>query len=168
VAEGLVVDVGITGHQGMLVTGGCCGAVSTDSAVVRVAGSAYRLATQEFLELLRDDEDGMMKFLSLAEIRQQKMAKNLACSHHHSVQQRVAKLLLQLMDLIGDNRIALTHQEMADSLGTRREAVSNMLKKLEQAGILHILRGAVDVQDRSLLMDHACACYEELLAIQGP
>jgi CRP-like cAMP-binding protein len=164
-ANGSVIDVNITGCRGMLVAGPCCGTISNDSAVVRAAGLAYRLDTAAFIDTIRHDESALMKFLSLSQTHHQKMAKNLACGQHHSVRQRVAKFLLQFMDLLDKHQVACTHQEMADSLGVRREAVSIVLKALDQEGILQIMRGAVKVTDRSALLSCACECYEELLAI---
>ena len=164
-ANGSVIDVNITGCRGMLIAGPCCGTLSNDSAVVRAAGLAYRLDTAAFIDTIRHDESALMKFLSLSQTHHQKMAKNLACGQHHSVRQRVAKFLLQFMDLLDDHQVACTHQEMADSLGVRREAVSIVLKTLDQEGILQIMRGAVKVTDRSALLGCACECYEELLAI---
>ena len=43
------------------------------------------------------------------------------------------------------NRIDITHQEIADELGTFRETVSRLLKKLEHEGYLVLHRGWVEV-----------------------
>jgi CRP/FNR family transcriptional regulator, anaerobic regulatory protein len=45
----------------------------------------------------------------------------------------------------GLNKIDITHQEIADELGTYRETVSRLLKKLEHEGHLILHRGAVEV-----------------------
>lgn len=166
-ADGSMIDVSITGCHGLLLAGPCCGVASDDSVVVRFAGMAYRSETPQFIDMIRHDEETLMKFLSLSQTHHQKMAKRLACNQHHSAKQRVAKWLLQFMDLLDSDNIACTHQEMADSLGVRREAVSLILKNLDQEGILQIHRGAVTVLDRQLLTTRACACYGEWLAIGG-
>lgn len=166
-ADGSMIDASIIGCHGLLLAGPCCGVATDDSAVVRVTGMAYRLETPQFIDMIRHDEVTLMKFLSLSQIHHQKMAKQLACNQHHTARQRVAKLLLQFMDLVDSDTIACKHQEMADSLGVRREAVSLILKSLDQEGILQIQRGAVTVLDRQLLSACACECYGEWLPMRG-
>lgn len=45
----------------------------------------------------------------------------------------------------GSNKIEITHQEIADELGTFRETVSRLLKKLEHEGMLILHRGSVEL-----------------------
>jgi len=45
----------------------------------------------------------------------------------------------------GTNKIEITHQEIADELGTFRETVSRLLKKLEHEGLVRLHRGAVEI-----------------------
>ena len=52
--------------------------------------------------------------------------------------------LLQLLEQQGP-KLALTHQAIADDVGTSREVVSRILKDLEQQGLLGLSRGLVHV-----------------------
>jgi len=45
----------------------------------------------------------------------------------------------------GDNMLRMTHQDLADELGTARETVSRLLKKLESEGRLALHRGAIEL-----------------------
>jgi len=45
----------------------------------------------------------------------------------------------------GQSRISLTHQELGEELGTARETISRMLKKLEIDSKVKLYRGAIEV-----------------------
>jgi len=53
----------------------------------------------------------------------------------------------------------VTHQEIADSLGIRRESVTLTAGKLSQEGLLEISRGQLRVLNRPELEARACECY---------
>jgi CRP/FNR family transcriptional regulator len=56
---------------------------------------------------------------------------------------RVASLLLRLA---GENRtVRLTHQEIADELGSSREVISRILEDFQSRGLISLSRGAVEV-----------------------
>ncbi|HHI77512.1 MAG TPA: helix-turn-helix domain-containing protein, partial [Gammaproteobacteria bacterium] len=47
----------------------------------------------------------------------------------------------------GRRELHLTHQAIADDLGTSREVVSRVLKDLEQRGLLRLARGRIGIDD---------------------
>ncbi len=61
----------------------------------------------------------------------------------------LASLLLMSADEAGV--VPLSHQAIADEIGTAREVVSRKLKELEKSGILTLGRGALTLIDRSRL-----------------
>lgn len=72
------------------------------------------------------------------------------------MEQRVAKVLLDKRS----NTIELTHQGLADEVGTAREVVSRILKDLEKKGVIKLKRGSIFIQDREALihiLQAACA-----------
>ena len=84
------------------------------------------------------------------------IAVETACIHLHSISQRVARWLLTRSYRTNSRFVEATHQSIADSLGVRREAVTNALLKLD--GIDHC-RGQVEIQDFIALEVEACDCY---------
>lgn len=62
------------------------------------------------------------------------------------VDQRLASRLLQDRDLL-----TVTHQMLADELGTTREVVSRTLETFQESGILRLGRKRIEVLDRSAL-----------------
>jgi CRP/FNR family transcriptional regulator len=55
--------------------------------------------------------------------------------------------LVQILLSKGTLRVAKTHQELADELGTAREVVSRHLKRLEHRGWLTLGRGSIELLD---------------------
>ncbi len=60
-----------------------------------------------------------------------------------SVDQRLKRLLLQSCDV--HRNVQTTHQEIAIQLGTAREVVSRLLKRMEHNGNLKLKRGCIHV-----------------------
>lgn len=64
-----------------------------------------------------------------------------------SIEQRLIKLLL----LQPDNRITLTHQKIAEEIGSVREVVSRQLKRLESKELIQLGRGQIEIVNRAAL-----------------
>ena len=73
------------------------------------------------------------------------------------VDQRIMRHLLQLLEQQGP-KLALTHQAIADDVGTSREVVSRILKDLEQRQLLGLSRGLVQIQDPEALRAILALC----------
>lgn len=85
-----------------------------------------------------------------------KMSMEVACAHFHTLEQRVAKWVLIRHDRDRSAPIQATHQSIADSLGVRRESITNTLGKMR--GLSHS-RAAIEVEDRASLEHASCECY---------
>lgn len=86
------------------------------------------------------------------------------CNQHHSVVQRLSRMLLQNLDRLQSNSIKMTQELIANVLGTRRERVSEAAGSLQRAGLIRYRRGYIDVLDRPGLEDVACECYAAVKA----
>lgn len=84
------------------------------------------------------------------------------CLRHHNLEQVTAKLILLSLDNSGSSSVELTHQEMANSLGVRREGVTMALQKFKADHVIATHRGNVRVLDRAGLESRACGCYKSL------
>ncbi len=70
---------------------------------------------------------------------------------------RVAAALLRLAESQETNEIKTTHQELADSLGTYRETVTNTLGQLQSEGAVSLERGRVAIRDTEALREIVAA-----------
>ncbi len=67
------------------------------------------------------------------------------------VDERVAQFLLQRYNDSGQNELHITHQDIANELGTAREVVTRALRALEEESAIKIGRGSIKVVDAALL-----------------
>lgn len=64
---------------------------------------------------------------------------------------RLAALLLEEAELNGSSELHLTHEELANHLGSAREVVTRLLKYLQREGAVSLARGRIRITDRALL-----------------
>ncbi|MFL0804486.1 MAG: helix-turn-helix domain-containing protein [Agarilytica sp.] len=70
---------------------------------------------------------------------------------------RVVDLLLDTYERKNQILISLTHQELADELGSSREVISRLLKDIESCGAIKLHRGAIEVIKPEELKDYSLA-----------
>ncbi len=69
----------------------------------------------------------------------------------NSMDRRVAAFLLEEAAIEGANRLSITHESIANHLGTHREVVTRMLRYFQSEGMVRLSRGAVELTDRAKL-----------------
>ena len=87
------------------------------------------------------------------------MSLTAVCNRYHSIEQQLCRRLLLGLDRLQTNHLDLTHENIANMLGVRREGVTQAARKLQAAGLIHYARGHITVLDREELEEHACECY---------
>ena len=68
-----------------------------------------------------------------------------------SMDQRIASFLLEEAAIEGTNRLAITHETIANHLGTHREVVTRMLRYFRSEGMVELSRGVVELTDEAKL-----------------
>ena len=68
-----------------------------------------------------------------------------------SFDKRLAAFLLEESALEGDNTLKLTHEIIANHLGTAREVVTRMLRYFQSEGMVKLARGTVEITDTEKL-----------------
>ncbi|MBN8575478.1 MAG: Crp/Fnr family transcriptional regulator [Cytophagales bacterium] len=58
---------------------------------------------------------------------------------------RLLQLLKQKSDLYKSKKLSITHQQLADELGTAREAVSRVIKQMENEGLVKLARNKITI-----------------------
>ena len=69
----------------------------------------------------------------------------------NSMDRRVAAFLLEESAIEGVSRLSITHETIANHLGTHREVVTRMLRYLQGEGMVRLSRGAVELLDEKKL-----------------
>ena len=68
-----------------------------------------------------------------------------------SFDKRLAKFLLEEAAVEGSNSLKITHERIANHLGTAREVVTRMLRYFQSEGMVKLTRGTVDITDEKKL-----------------
>ncbi len=157
---GVSVEVGITGRQGLVgVSTFMSEASMATRAVAYAAGVAYRMKASavksEFAEC-GDFQDICMYFTQtlIAQVSQ-----TAICNRLHSVEQQFCRFLLYVHDHQEEDLFHLTHEQIAQALGVRRETVSVAASNLQENKVIKYARGRIRLLDRRGLENFACECY---------
>ncbi len=68
-----------------------------------------------------------------------------------SFDKRLAKFLLEEAALDGSDSLKITHEKIANHMGTAREVVTRMLRYFQNEGLIRLTRGTVEITDRKQL-----------------
>lgn len=165
--------IAMIGNDGMLGTGLLLGVeIAATRAVVVSAGDAYRIAGNRLEAVAAESPELRTLFLRCAHLLTLQAALTAVCNRRHLVKQQVCRWLAWMVDHTPSWDLYVTHSAIATTLGVRREAVTEALGRLQDAGAVTCSRGRISVLDPQLLHDGACSCYallnaqhEHLLAV---
>ncbi len=68
-----------------------------------------------------------------------------------SFDKRLATFLLEESILEQSDTLKITHEKIANHMGTAREVVTRMLKHFQQDGLVNLMRGEIHITDRNSL-----------------
>ena len=94
-----------------------------------VAGYAHSLLSGHFTELMWLMEQIMWK----------------------SMDKRLAVFLLEEAQLEGTNQLKITHEKIANHMGSAREVVTRMLRYFQNEGMVKLTRGTIEITDEEKL-----------------
>ena len=161
--DGVNVEVGVVGREGAVGVGEVLtGIKMVTRAQVQMAGSGWRLPA----DIMRQNYKSAGAFQDIIMRYQQSLATQAAhgalCNRRHSIEQRLSRWLLMAHDRIQGDTLELTHEFLANMLGTRRAAVSITANHLRSEGLIEYTRGSLSVVNRDGLEQVACECYAPL------
>jgi CRP-like cAMP-binding protein len=159
--DGASVEVGVIGNEGFVGTPILLGVKATPNrALVQVSGTSLRINAEALAAILPRTPrlELMLRRFIQAQIFQ--LAQLAACNRFHEVEERLARWLLMARDRAGSGVLPLTHEFLAEMLGTRRSTVTVAAGALQRAGLIDYGRGRVRILDRTGLENIACECYK--------
>ena len=68
-----------------------------------------------------------------------------------SVDKRLAAFLIEECQLEGSQVLKVTHEKIANHLGTAREVVTRMLRYFQSEGMVQLTRGTIEITDKAKL-----------------
>lgn len=158
--SGASAEVAVVGNEGLVGLAFLMSGQSTPSrAIVRSAGTAWRLPAHTVKEAFDRAENVRRVLLQYALTLIAQMAQTAACNRRHPVEQQLCRWLLLSLDRLQGDEIVTTQEQIAQMLGVRRESVTEAALKLQHAGLVRYARGHVAVLDRPGLEARSCECY---------
>ncbi|MBC7719773.1 MAG: Crp/Fnr family transcriptional regulator [Chitinophagaceae bacterium] len=161
--SGASAEVASVGHEGMV---GVCifmgGESSANSGMVQVAGSALRIARLPLQNAFMRGGMFQKALLLYTQGLSNHIMWTAACNRHHRIDQQLCRWLLLTLDRCTDAELIITQELVANTLGVRREAITEAAGKLQQAGLIRYRRGHITVLDRAGLEARVCECYASI------
>ena len=77
------------------------------------------------------------------------ISQTAVCNRRHSIVQQLCRWLLLSLDRLDSDELTMTHELLANTLGVRREGITEAAHKLQSAGLIAYRRGRITVIDRS-------------------
>jgi CRP-like cAMP-binding protein len=161
IGRGNHVEIAVVGREGMLGWPALLGsATHSHSAVARGEdGHALSIALAPLMAACRASPTMWATLLCFVQSVMVQMARAIATHLEHSLEQRVARWLLMRHDRIGGDQLMARHEEIADSLNTRRASVTDRLHILEGERLVRCQRGRIQIRDRPALEAFAGDAY---------
>ncbi|TYL82168.1 Crp/Fnr family transcriptional regulator [Bradyrhizobium rifense] len=127
-------------------------------AAVKVGGPMVRLSSRRLEETERQSHPLRQLFARYTDCLLAQICQSTACNAAHSIEQRAAKWIIDLIEHTGTEQVPLTHEQFAALLGVGRSYASRVLQGFKADGILDTARGTVMVRDIALLRRKSCEC----------
>ena len=162
------VEVGVVGKEGMLGTSLAVGMNRGPyQAIMQIPGSGLRIHAS-VLETILPATPNLQQRLSRYILTQGlQLAQVAACNRLHELEQRMSRWLLMCQDRVDSEILTLTHDFLAQMLGSGRPSVTLACGILERTGAIENLRGTIKVLNRKALEDAACECYDVIQHFNG-
>lgn len=158
--SGASAEIAIIGHEGLVGSALFMGGnTAPNRAIVQCAGRGVRLPADFLVAEFNAHLPVMHLLLRFTQALITQMSQTAVCNRHHSLDQQLCRWLLLSLDRLPDNRIAMTHELIANMLGVRREGVTEAAGKLSKEGLISYRRGHIRVLDRAGLERCSCECY---------
>ena len=160
-SDGFTTEVSLVGCTGMVGLPVILGSgYSQHRAIVQVPGNVIKISAlilkQEF------EKGGELQKLLLAHVedRLNEVAQLSICNRHHNIEERMARWLLMVQDLIQSDKLPLTQEFIGQMLGVRRPGVTLTAGDFQRSGLIRYSRGKITILDREALENVACECYQ--------
>ena len=158
--DGSQVEVGMFGYESVIGISAMMGTKrSLNRAYTQIAGFGYsspvEIARQEF------QRGGTFQRLALRYVQTQlvQAMQSAGCNAKHSAEQRLARWLLLCADRVHSNTFKMSHEFLADMLGSTRPTVSLAAEIMQRNGLITYHRGLMKIMDPAGVEKIACECY---------
>ncbi len=167
--DGAEAEVAIIGREGLVGVAALLGGTDTtwNDTIVQIGGAVLRVPVERMHEETSRSATLRLLLQRFAQALLVQTSQTAACNRFHSIDQRLARALLILLDRVDGDQIVITHERLARLLGSFRPGVTIATHRLQEHGIINTSRGSIRVMDRARLTDESCECYEVVASEYG-
>ncbi len=123
--DGTSVEVGLIGREGFVGTAMVVGLrTASTRAVTQAAGDAFRIKSKDLPKALAECPKLEFELNRFAYVMSLQVSQAAACNRLHDLGERLSRWLLMSQDRVGSDVLPLTHDFLAQMLGTRRSSVT--------------------------------------------
>ena len=154
------VETAMVGNEGGVNMLDACGSGRASAlSLVQIPGRALRIAATDFRALVLAHEDLARAAWRLIELQLTESRQSGMCFALHSVDQRLARWLMESSERVGgQTTLPLTQEFLAAALGVQRPTVTAFASQLQKAGLVSYARGKVEIIDPEALDARTCEC----------
>src|SRR2546423_5913990 len=172
VAEHHLVQTGMMGLDGVIgASQAIDDKVSINKIIVQLPGTASMIERDPVRKLIRQGSALRKIFAAHEQFFVADVQQTAACNALHTVEARMCRWMLRMMDLVGTD-LPLTHDYLAAMIGVRRSSVSDVAVRLQDEGLITYLRGHITIENVEGLRRSSCECSEAVrknyLPLLGP
>ena len=161
--DGSAIEVATIGKEGMVGLGVCW---RTKHRPTRSSSRSPAMRLRMDVDVLEEeagrDSPLRRKLLLYQTAFLTQVSYSVACNGLHTIQQRCCRWLLMTHDRVDSDEVPLTHEYLGIMLGVRRASVTEVLRPLNEQGLVNNSRGAITILDRAGLEEMACECYRKV------
>lgn len=129
-----------------------------ESACVVVGGRGLKLSRTALASLMTTRPAVALNVARVLARQAEGLQIELACRSHHTVEQRLARALLEVSRKLAAEQLRVTQEDLAATLGVQRTTVSTVAARFKRRKILTYLRSAIRIIDPVQLESLACPC----------
>lgn len=154
------LEIGMIGREGVLGAELTLGIHNNlFGALVQGTGNAWKLAKDDFLEIIQNHVELKNVAHSYMAVRIKQLSLSAACEHFHEIGPRLAKWLLMSEDRAQSTTFLMTHEFISLMLGVRRVGITTAAVEFRRNGLIEYHRGEMKILNRPALMEASCSCY---------
>jgi CRP-like cAMP-binding protein len=135
------------------------GRKSINKIVVQVPGTASMIERDQLRHLIERASSVSKVFASHEQFFVEDIQQTAACNACHSTEARMARWLLRMRDLVGDD-LPITQDYLSAMLGVRRSTVSPIAAAMQEAAIISYAGGHLRVENVERLKAQSCECLQ--------
>jgi CRP-like cAMP-binding protein len=161
--DGRTVEIAMTGNEGVL---GLLPMFNSGKAAnwtqASIGGTAAKVNSRTFEKKIARHPGFQKQMFEFITEYVRQISQRSVCNSYHVIEQRFCSWLLMIQERKKSNKIPLTQEQIARSLGIHRPSLTHIAQNLRAKKIIDYVRGKIYILNRAELENSACACFSEI------